>query len=82
MVCVGTFTYDKYSDNPSKTLLWIYFILSTFLTQIVFFNMLIAVMGTSYEQVMENKDRSNLISRTMMLSAFVFVCNIDSSRLS
>ena len=44
--------------------------------------MLIAVMGTSYEQVMENKDRVNLMSRTSMLSVFVFVCNIDSSKLS
>ena len=54
MVGVGEFTYDNYENNPSKSLLWMYFIAATFLTQIVFFNMLIAVMASSYEEVVEH----------------------------
>jgi len=32
MVGVGEFSYSNYVDHPNKTLLWIYFILATFLT--------------------------------------------------
>ena len=79
---LGEFNFDTYEQNQSKSFLWIYFLLATFFTQIVFFNMLITVMGTTYETVMANKDRNNLISHTKILSKYVYYCQLDCSRLS
>ena len=36
--------------------IWLLFIASTFITQITFLNMLIAIMGDTYDRVSENKD--------------------------
>lgn len=44
--------------------------------------MLITVMGTTYETVMANKDRNNLISHTKILSKYVYYCRLDYSRLN
>jgi len=81
LVGLGDFSYSDYAQNPSKPYLWTYFTLATFLTQIVFFNMLITVMGTTYEEVIENKERSTLISKTKILAQFVYACKLDHSRL-
>ena len=54
MVGVGDFTFGNYEENQSKALLWAYFFVAPFLTQIVFFNMLIAVMAETYAHVIEN----------------------------
>ena len=72
LVGLGEFTFDTYENNPSKEFLWTYFILATFFTQILFFNMLITVMGTTYSYVMENKDRFNLIAHTRILAKYVY----------
>ena len=46
---VGMGEYN--TDNmEGKTLLYCYFMLATFVTQLVFMNMLIAVMGDTYDR--------------------------------
>jgi hypothetical protein len=82
MVGLGEFSYDSYETNPSRDFLWVYFILATFLTQIVFFNMLITVMGTTYSEVIEFKDRHNLIAHTNILARYVYLCKLDQSKLN
>ena len=59
--------------NPSVSLCWIYFIAATFFTQILFINMIIAMMGTTYENVRENADRNALIMQTRILSDFILL---------
>ena len=44
------------SSEGGKAYIWIVFVLATLLTQVVFFNMLIAIMGDSFERVMENRE--------------------------
>lgn len=81
LVGLGEFSYDSYAENPSKTYLWVYFILATCLFQILFFNMLITVMGSTYGNVIEQKDRQTLISKTQVLSRYVHVCKLDHTKL-
>jgi len=40
-----------------KILLWCYFFLATFMTQVVFFNVLVAVIGESYAEKWADKDK-------------------------
>ena len=79
---LGDFSYDAYENNPSKILLWVFFILATYFTQLLFFNMLITVMGTTFDEIMENAERQRLIAKTKILAKYVYVCKITAERLS
>lgn len=48
MVGLGEFNTDPYEGAPK--IIWIYFILSTMFTQIIFLNMLVAIMGKTFEE--------------------------------
>ena len=57
---IGTWTYDAiFAENQADSIMkvtWIIFVLSTMITQIIFLNMLIAIMGDTYDRVSESKD--------------------------
>ena len=57
---IGTWAYDGiFSENKNDSVMkvtWLIFVLSTMITQIIFLNMLIAIMGDTYDRVSESKD--------------------------
>ena len=46
----------QYYPKISVELIWIYFFMATFITQVVFFNVLVAVIGESYSEMWSNKE--------------------------
>ena len=48
----------SYDEANSRKLIIILFFLSTFIVQIVFLNMLIAIMGDAFSQAIENKENN------------------------
>ena len=60
MLSLGEFTTDNYEEDGKDSLVWIMFILTTFITQITFLNMLIAIMGDTFARVSEVKEQSAL----------------------
>jgi hypothetical protein len=44
-VGLGDLITIGYADHPARVLVWIYFVLATLFTQVMFLNMLIAIMG-------------------------------------
>jgi hypothetical protein len=61
MLGVGEFTYDAYPTNKSKTLVWIYFIAATIMTNINFLNLLVAIISETYARITEAKQRYALM---------------------
>lgn len=59
MLGLGEFQMDYYNDGDSY-ILWILFIMSTFITQITFFNMLIAIMGDTFARVSEGMEQATI----------------------
>ena len=58
---LGNFFTDPFSNDSGYILCWIYFVLATFFTQITFMNMLIALMGVTFERVSDAKERNALM---------------------
>lgn len=56
--------------------MWCYFLLGTFMSQIVFFNMLIAIMATTYGNVMEHEDRNVLKMKTHLFTDYIRWLNL------
>ena len=74
---LGDFDTSVYSTHPANILIFIYFILATFLTQIMFMNMLIAIMSETYSRVSEAKERSSLMERTRLYADFLWCINLS-----
>lgn len=67
---LGEFNFENFNDNPSKNMLWILFCSATFITQITIFNMLIAVMGETFQRVYEAKYVTSLKTNTEIVQEF------------
>ena len=56
MLAFGMFEPENFSDHPQAILAYILFFAATFISQLKMLNMLIAIMGDSFDKVIENKD--------------------------
>ena len=62
------------TDNfESQDFAWIMFLLSTILTQILFLNMIIAIMSDTYAKVTESKEQSALVEKMNIMADYVYV---------
>jgi len=51
MLMLGEFNMDGFENHANHAICYSVFILSTFITQITFLNMLIAIMGDTFDRV-------------------------------
>jgi len=68
---LGEFETDGYNSNNFSNFLWVYFLLATFLTQIIFVNTLIAILGSTYERIIGNNHTYALIERVKIYHDFM-----------
>ena len=67
LLALGEFSIDNFANNPQDILCYFFFICATFITQITMFNMLIAIMGDTFEQITENKALNSTKSRLELM---------------
>jgi len=75
---LGEFNTDNFENSPNRVLIWIYFILATFLTNLTFLNMLIAIMGDTYARVNENKQQEALKERTYIYADYIWAITLKN----
>ena len=75
MLGLGEFGIDDFKENTNERTIWIIFLFATFIIMLVFLNMIIAIMGNSYEKVSDNWERSALIERTRIYADFMILVN-------
>ena len=56
LLSLGEFNFENFADQPNSAMCFGFFIAATFITQILMLNMLIAIMGDTFERVIENRD--------------------------
>jgi len=73
---LGEFGMDNYStENGNVT--WFMFILATLIVQLIFMNLLIAIMGSSYEKITAIMEQSTLKEICSMMKDFSWLLQID-----
>ena len=56
-LALGEFNTDGFiSEDGGSEITWLLFCLATMITQIMFLNMLIAIMGDTFERVTESRE--------------------------
>lgn len=78
MLSLGEFDTESFGLEGGDILVWIIFIITTFITQITFLNMLIAIMGDTFARVSEIKDQSALVEKIRILADYVIVVRRES----
>jgi len=51
MLGLGDWDTDTFDDNPHEMMIWGMFLMATFVTNICFLNMIIAIMGDTFGRV-------------------------------
>lgn len=78
MLSLGEFDTESYGLEGGDMLVWIIFIFTTFITQITFLNMLIAIMGDTFARVSEIKDQSAAVEKMKILADYVIIVRRES----
>jgi len=65
------------TGNIDDPYVWTFYILTTLFTQITFFNMLIGIMGQTFERVTADRDKNSLMERTKMYADFLWCLHLD-----
>ena len=68
-IALGDFSTTKFM-GLNREVIWIFFVAATFLLQITFLNMLIAIMGNTFDHVLDNKQESSMKERISILADF------------
>ena len=79
MLALGDFDYGNYENGPQTYLCYILFLIATFMTQITFLNMLIALMGDTFAKVMEQKEQFGLQTKLQIMSDYTALV-LDASQ--
>ena len=69
-------TLEGYEGHPQSILLWIFFLATTFITQITMLNMIIAIMGNTFDNVIEKKSMFAIQMRLNILSDYRNIINL------
>ena len=60
-------------------MLWIYFVLATFFTNVMFLNMLIAIMSDTFARITEHKVKYALKERTELYADYIYAVKLNKS---
>ena len=73
---LGEFNTEPYMDNNHQGLMcYILFLLATFLIMIVFLNMLIAIMGDTFNQATAEKENNARITKLKIMGDYITLIN-------
>ena len=73
---LGDFNKDNYSSENSKTM-WFMFILATIIVQLIFMNLLIAIMGESFSRITAIMQQSTLKELCSIMEDHIWLQKID-----
>lgn len=71
MLGLGEFETDGFESSNQTVMLWVWFVLATFLTQIIFINTLVAILANTYTKIMEQKQKYALKQRANIYSDYL-----------
>ena len=76
LVGLGEFGMDNYAGEGGA-LIWFFFLLATFITQLLFMNLLIAIMGDTFDRVQEVKVQAAAKEKISMITDFIWVLDLQ-----
>ncbi len=76
-LALATIPMNNISDNKFRALIWIYILLAFIITNVALFNILIAIVGDTYERIMATRERARLIEKVQITVEFIELINFN-----
>ncbi len=64
---------ERFAEGPQTRVIYVYFIFATFISLVTMLNMLIAIMGDTFDRMMENKDINSIKSKLELVADLVAI---------
>ena len=78
LIALGDFSIILYDSTPNKNAAYIFFLIATFMILVVFMNMLIAIMGSTFGTVYENQEENALFEQLQMIQDYIWTVDLES----
>lgn len=82
MILLGEWDTSKFSNGPHTVLLYTFFTGSTFISQIIMLNMLIAIMGDTFDHMIENREVNATKTKLKLITECIpkknFLANVEA----
>ena len=82
ILSLGDYDLDNFEDSPFTYSCYFYFFCATFISQIMMLNMLIAIMGDSFERVIENRQINGIRTKLEILTDYSALAFSDAGSAS
>lgn len=69
LLMLGEFHMDGFKNHVNASLCYVFFISTTIISQITFLNMLIAIMGDTFDRVIDQRPTYSLKNKLMLMAA-------------
>ena len=76
---LGDYSTDGFEDHSNLILCYFIFIVSTFITQITFLNMLVAIMGDTFDRVISQRPTFSLKNKLEIMADMKSIIDIFCS---
>jgi hypothetical protein len=67
LTTTGQFTYDVYASGKDEDTLWVFLFITTIFLTIVMLNLLVAIMGSTFERVEKTAEGSMIRERLQLI---------------
>ena len=71
LLALGDFQIEDFDNGSQTGLCYMFFVLATLISQVTMLNMLIAIMGDTFEHIIENKDLNSVKTKIEVMAELV-----------
>lgn len=76
VMALGDFNYGGFAASANDGVAWIFFLLGTFICLVVFMNMLIAIMGNTFGEVMDHQIENALKENLHLINDHIWLLDL------
>ena len=73
LVSLGEFEIEQFGEGTQATTVYLFFIMSTFITAVIILNMLINLMGEAHDALKEVREQSAMFEKIKIVSDHIFL---------
>lgn len=77
-ISLGEYNYGNYSGGNNSGIMWIGFLIATFMICVVFMNLLISIMGNTLNDVQEIQQEAQYQEQALMINEFISLIDLNA----
>jgi len=72
-IAIGNFNIDNYSNGENSIIIWIFFMLASFIIVVVFMNLLVGIMSNTLNKVTDVQAQSTYQENVLMMQEYYYL---------